>query len=272
MALSIASYQSKTLINVSEDAHTPPSVDKSPAAGADDERVEDSLDEHRRTNAGGPVQSPRQPAEDCEEDDLYGLSPQGIASTAAASLAKKARIDSSVPQPSFIADSQWSQQRAVETALEEGATRSGWPELLINGATLRKSPTEKEPSRVACATDHALYATHLDVANAFQQTLEAVRLRGVVSSTSLTPTLLGNHQSGYSVRRSSLVLLSHTSIQTPHRIVRQWHRSALQPWTPFAPRKREWRWRGQAVKLSRHQGAARRPPVSPRTGLQRGYP
>ncbi|TKA39533.1 hypothetical protein B0A54_10089 [Friedmanniomyces endolithicus] len=181
MALSIASYQSKTLINVSEDAHTSPSVDKSPVAGADDERVEDSLDEHRRTNAGGPVQSPHQPAEDCEEDDLYGLSPQGIASTAAASLAKKARIDSSIPQPSFIADSQWSQQRAVETALEEGATRSGWPELLINGATLRKSPTEKEPSRVACATDHALYATHLDVANAFQQTLEAVRLRGVRS-------------------------------------------------------------------------------------------
>ncbi|KAK1818757.1 hypothetical protein LTR12_006807 [Friedmanniomyces endolithicus] len=139
MAQLLQSYQSKTLINVSEDAHTSPSVDKSPVAGADDERVEDSLDEHRRTNAGGPVQSPRQSAEDSEEDDLYGLSPQGKASTAAASLAKKARVDSSVPPPGSIADSHWSHQRAVETALQEGATGSALHEVLVNGATIPDS-------------------------------------------------------------------------------------------------------------------------------------
>ncbi|KAK1074436.1 hypothetical protein LTR74_001032 [Friedmanniomyces endolithicus] len=139
MAQLLQSYQSKTLINVSEDAHTSPSVDKSPVAGADDERVEDSLNEHERTTAGGPVQSPRQAAEDSEEDDLYGLSPQGKASTAAASLAKKARADSSAPPPCSIADSHWSQQRAVETALQEGATGSALHEVLVNGATILDS-------------------------------------------------------------------------------------------------------------------------------------
>ncbi|KAK1811430.1 hypothetical protein LTR12_014182 [Friedmanniomyces endolithicus] len=135
MAPFIESFQSKTVINVSEDAHTSPSVAKSPVVGADDERVEDSLNEHRGTNAGGPVQSPRQPAEDSEEDDLYGLSPQGKASTAAASLAKKARADSSAPPPGSVADSHWSQQRAVEIALQEGATGSALHEVLVNGAT-----------------------------------------------------------------------------------------------------------------------------------------
>ncbi|TKA44427.1 hypothetical protein B0A54_05171 [Friedmanniomyces endolithicus] len=104
MAQLIESYQSKTVINVSEDAHTSPSVDKSPVADADDERVEDSLNEHRRTNTGGPVQSPRQPAEDSEEDDLYGLSPQGKASIAAANLVKKDRANTSAPPPGSTVD------------------------------------------------------------------------------------------------------------------------------------------------------------------------
>ncbi|KAK0294557.1 hypothetical protein LTS00_006758 [Friedmanniomyces endolithicus] len=139
MAQLLQSYQSKTLINVSEDAHTSPSVDKSPVAGAFDERVDDSLNEHERTNAGGPVQSRRQAAEDSEEDDLYGLSPQGKASTAAASLAKNARADSSVPPPGSVADSHWSQQRAFETALQKGATGSALHEVLVNGAIILDS-------------------------------------------------------------------------------------------------------------------------------------
>ncbi len=152
MALSIASYQSKTLINVSQDAHTSPSVDKSPVAGADDERVEDSLNEHRGTNAGGPVKSPRQPAEDSEEDDLYGLSPQGKASIAAANLVKKDRANSSAPPPGSTVNGHWSQQPAVETALQElqeGATGGALHEVLVNGATTRESTIDYQRSQVA---------------------------------------------------------------------------------------------------------------------------
>ncbi|KAK0776356.1 hypothetical protein LTR91_024709 [Friedmanniomyces endolithicus] len=131
----IESYQSKTVINVSEDAHTSPSVDKSPVADADDERVEDSLNEHRRTNTGGPVQSPRQPAEDSEEDDLYGLSPQGKASIAAANLVKKDRANTSAPPPGSTVDGHWSQQPAVEIALHEEVTGSAPHGSLVNDAT-----------------------------------------------------------------------------------------------------------------------------------------
>jgi len=149
MAQLIESYQSKTVINVSEDAHTSPSLDKSPVADADDERVEDSLNEHRRTNTGGPVQSPRQPAEDSEEDDLYGLSPQGKASIAAANLVKKDRANTSAPPPGSTVDGHWSQQPAVEIALHEEVTGSAPHGSLVNDATPRESPNEKQPSRVA---------------------------------------------------------------------------------------------------------------------------
>ncbi|KAK0365402.1 hypothetical protein LTR02_013230 [Friedmanniomyces endolithicus] len=158
MALSIASYQSKTLINVSQDAHTSPSVDKSPVAGADDERVEDSLNEHRGTNAGGPVKSPRQPAEDSEEDDLYGLSPQGKASIAAANLVKKDRANSSAPPPGSTVNGHWSQQPAVETALQElqeGATGGALHEVLVNGATTLDSRSGTSTKRGESDEVHA---------------------------------------------------------------------------------------------------------------------
>ncbi|TKA68677.1 hypothetical protein B0A55_08908 [Friedmanniomyces simplex] len=145
------SYQSRTLIDVSQDAQSPinssPGADKSLVTGANGERIEDSLNEHLRANAGGPVRPPQQPADDDDDDELYGLSPQGKASIDAAKLSKKAREGSAERPLNTITENHRHTTRAVERTAQKAAVGNAFEDIRANGATTRESQIDKQRSR-----------------------------------------------------------------------------------------------------------------------------
>ena len=145
MAPSIASYETQTTINVSQDHHTPTSSSTHDGDKVQVQEsvnvVEDSVKDKPGAYHGGAVQTPKPPPVD-DEDELYSLSPAGKRSLEdKKALMRKSRAANTLSQPLTTRKTNSGMQPQRE---EVAIPRIPVDKLLTEGAVVREPNAVKQ--------------------------------------------------------------------------------------------------------------------------------